>query len=126
VKETTVQWERSIQPALVHCQGEIGKPRHARALAEAGIELKALVARQIAVRHPEIAGLDEIAYVVFRGREADGAVGTCTTLKPGRVDRSPCGTGSSTNLATLHAHGEIKVGESQRSRSTSAASSCLS
>jgi proline racemase len=93
------------------------EPCHARALAEAGIELRALLARQIAVRHPEIAGLDEIAYVMFRGRESDGAVLTCTTLKPGRVDRSPCGTGSSANLATLHARGEVQVGESRRSRS---------
>lgn len=92
-------------------------PRHARELAEAGIELKALLARQVSVRHPEIAGIDEIAYVMFRGREGDGAVRTCTTLKPGRVDRSPCGTGSSANLAVLHARGEVKVGGTRRSRS---------
>lgn len=92
-------------------------PKHARALAEAGIELKALLAGQLQVRHPEIAGIDEIAYVMFRSREADGAVRTCTTLKPGRVDRSPCGTGSSANLAVLHARGELGVGGSRRSRS---------
>lgn len=92
-------------------------PRYARELAEAGIELKALLAEQVAVRHPEIAGIDEIAYVMFRGREPDGAVRTCTTLEPGRVDRSPCGTGSSANLAVLHARGLVKVGEVKRSRS---------
>ena len=92
-------------------------PRYARELAEAGIEIKALVADQVSVRHPELTGIDEVAYVMFRGREADGAVRTCTTLKPGRVDRSPCGTGSSANLAVLHARGQIKVGESRRSRS---------
>lgn len=92
-------------------------PRYARELAEAGIELKALLAEQIAVRHPELEGINEIAYVMFRGREPDGAVRTCTTLKPGRVDRSPCGTGSSANLAVLHARGEVKVGDSRRSRS---------
>ncbi|WP_198320689.1 proline racemase family protein [Azohydromonas aeria] len=92
-------------------------PRHARELAEAGIELKALLARQVSVQHPEVPGIDEIAYVMFRGREADGAVRTCTTLQPGRVDRSPCGTGSSANLAVLHARGEVKVGDARRSRS---------
>lgn len=93
------------------------EPRHARELAEAGIELKALLAEQVRVQHPEIPGIDEIAYVMFRGREPDGAVRTCTTLKPGRVDRSPCGTGSSANLAVLHARGQIGVGGSRRSRS---------
>ena len=92
-------------------------PEHARELAEAGIEIKALLADRVSVRHPEIPSVDEIAYVMFRGREPDGAVRTCTTLKPGRVDRSPCGTGSSANLAVLHARGEIRIGDATRSRS---------
>jgi proline racemase len=92
-------------------------PGNARQLAEAGIELKSLLAEQVTVKHPELPGVDEIAYVMFRGREPDGAVRTCTTLKPGRVDRSPCGTGSSANLATLLARGEIAVGDRRMSRS---------
>ncbi|EJT02403.1 proline racemase family protein [Rhizobium sp. CCGE 510] len=92
-------------------------PANARLLAEAGIELKSLLAGQVSVAHPILAGVDEIAYVMFRGREADGAVRTCTTLQPGRVDRSPCGTGSSANLATLYARGEIAVGDCRTSRS---------
>lgn len=92
-------------------------PENARALAEAGIELKALLAEQAKVKHPTLSGVDEIAYVMFRGREPDGAIRTCTTLKPGRVDRSPCGTGSSANLATLHARGLVAVGDKRTSRS---------
>lgn len=92
-------------------------PDHARELAEAGIEIKALLAEQIRVQHPEIPSLDEIAYVMFRDYRPDGSVITCTTLKPGRVDRSPCGTGSSANLAVLHARGRLKVGDTRTSRS---------
>lgn len=92
-------------------------PENARALAEAGIELKALLSGQIEVAHPILKGVDEIAYVMFRGRDADGAVRTCTTLQPGRVDRSPCGTGSSANLAALYARGELNVGDRRISRS---------
>ncbi|MFC3533217.1 proline racemase family protein [Vogesella facilis] len=92
-------------------------PDNARELMEAGMALKSLLNRQIQVCHPEMPSLDEIAYVMFRGRDADGAVRTCTTLKPGRVDRSPCGTGSSANLATLFARGLIDVGGKQVSRS---------
>lgn len=101
--------------------GQIGltiAPENARALAEAGIAIKALLKDQVRVSHPEIPGLDEVAYVMFRDREADGTVRTCTTLKPGRVDRSPCGTGSSANLATLHARGLVHPGQGRTSKST--------
>lgn len=101
--------------------GQVGLrivPEAARALAEAGTEIKALLAQQMAaVVHPEIPGLDGIAYVMFRDYQPDGSVLTCTTLKPGRVDRSPCGTGSSANLAILHARGQAKTGDRRISRS---------
>lgn len=92
-------------------------PDHARDLAEAGIEIKALLAEQVQVQHTEIASLNDIAYVMFRDYQPDGSVITCTTLKPGRVDRSPCGTGSSANLAVLHARGQLQIGEVRASRS---------
>ncbi len=92
-------------------------PRFARDLAEAGIELKSQLAEQVAVRHPELPSINEIAYVMFRDQDPDGAIRTCTTLKPGRVDRSPCGTGSSANLAVRYARGELQIGDVQRSRS---------
>jgi proline racemase len=91
--------------------------RSARSLAEAGIELKAALKAQIQVSHPELAGVNEIAYVMFRKRESANTVRTCTTLLPGRVDRSPCGTGSSANLAVLHARGEARAGDTWVSRS---------
>ena len=92
-------------------------PANARDLAEAGIELKAHIPRQVSVSHPAIPALNDVAYVMFRQQEADGALRTCTTLKPGRVDRSPCGTGSSANLAVAHARGEIRIGDKRTSRS---------
>jgi len=92
-------------------------PECARELADAGVEIRALADEQIAVDHPEVAGLNRIAYVMFRDYQPDGAVITCTTLAPGRVDRSPCGTGSSANLAILHARGKLQVGDSCLSRS---------
>lgn len=93
------------------------EPANARALAEAGIAIKSDLKGQVEVSHPDIPGLDEVAYVMFRDRDPDGAVRTCTTLKPGRVDRSPCGTGSSANLAVLHAKGEVAPGDRRTSRS---------
>jgi len=93
------------------------EPSKAKALGAAGMELKKLIEQQISVQHPLFPSINKIAYVMFRSMEADGAVRTCTTLEPGRVDRSPCGTGSSANLASLHARGLIKIGESKRSHS---------
>jgi proline racemase len=92
-------------------------PENARELAEAGIAIKALLSQQVKVSHPELHGLDDVAYVMFRSRDPDGAIRTCTTLKPGRVDRSPCGTGSSANLAVAFARGDIKLGDKRLSRS---------
>lgn len=92
-------------------------PQDAQRLVEAGLMLNQAVNKQVEVAHPELPGIDRIAYVMFRDSEADGAVRTCTTLRPGRADRSPCGTGSSANLATQHARGQVAVGETKVSRS---------
>jgi proline racemase len=123
----TPQWGRirvdvafgGVFYALVDVEqiGSSIRPDNARELAEAGIQLKALLSEQVQVSHPLLSGVDDIAYVMFRSIEADGAVRTCTTLKPGRVDRSPCGTGSSANLATLFARGLIAPGDRRVSRS---------
>jgi proline racemase len=91
--------------------------KNAAALVQAGMLLKDLINRQIPVVHPEIPAISGVAYVMFRDTEADGTVRTCTTMWPGRADRSPCGTGNSANLATLHARGKAKVGDTFLSRS---------
>ncbi|RKS16918.1 proline racemase [Pseudomonas sp. WPR_5_2] len=93
-------------------------PENARALATQGVRLKGLINEQVNVRHPLFKELNEVAYVMFRHRLDAKTYQTCTTLPPGRVDRSPCGTGSSANLATLSARGLVAVGDMLTSRST--------
>ena len=93
------------------------EPSQARELADAGAKLVELIREAYPVTHPEIPEINGIAYVMFRGQDDDGAVRTCTTLWPGRVDRSPCGTGSNVNLATMHARGLVKSGDQLISRS---------
>ena len=93
------------------------EPARARELATAGIEILAAANAQLDIRHPAIPEITGIAYVMFRGEEPDGAIRTCTVLKPGRVDRSPCGTGSSANLACLHRRGRVQPGDRLVSRS---------
>lgn len=90
---------------------------NAASLVQAGMILKELVNAKIPVVHPEIPAISGVAYVMFRDTEADGTVRTCTTMWPGRADRSPCGTGNSANLAALHVRGKVKVGDIFKSRS---------
>ncbi|TDG10288.1 proline racemase [Paraburkholderia guartelaensis] len=101
--------------------GQVGltiAPENARALAELGVSLKDVINQQIEIAHPLYPQINEVAYVMFRNRVSDELYQTCTTLPPGRVDRSPCGTGSSANLATLAARGLADVGTKLKSRST--------
>ncbi|WFS01149.1 4-hydroxyproline epimerase [Rhizobium tumorigenes] len=86
-------------------------------LVKAGMVLRERINRTMSVVHPAIPAISGVAYVMFRDIDADGAIRTCTTMWPGRVDRSPCGTGNSANLATLYARGKAKVGDVFKSRS---------
>lgn len=92
-------------------------PDNARELATKGVALRGLIADSRDVRHPLNPALDGLAYVMFRSDETDGAVRTCTTLRPGRADRSPCGTGSNANMAARHAQGRARPGDIVVSRS---------
>ncbi|ENZ7197743.1 proline racemase family protein [Klebsiella variicola] len=93
-------------------------PENARDLASYGVAFRQYINQQIQVQHPLLPQINEVSYVMFRQREGDNVWRTCTTLPPGRVDRSPCGTGSSANLSVLDARGELQVGEQLTSRST--------
>jgi proline racemase len=93
-------------------------PENARELAELGVALKSVINGQVKIQHPLFPEINEIAYVMFRNRLSEELYQTCTTLPPGRVDRSPCGTGSSANLATLAARGLADIGTRLKSRST--------
>lgn len=94
------------------------EPAMARDLADAGMALKELLNQSLNVSHPESSDLSGIAYVMFRSNEADGTVRTATTMWPGRLDRSPCGTGNAANLAIRAARGDVKTGDQYLSRST--------
>ena len=92
-------------------------PDNARALAEIGVTLRNRIAAIEPAIHPTTPALSGLAYVMFRSDEPDGQLRTCTTLRPGRADRSPCGTGSNSNMASRHARGQAKPGAVMISRS---------
>ena len=92
-------------------------PENARALAMSGVALRDLIANEAEILHPTTPALNGLAYVMFRSDETDGAIRTCTTLRPGRADRSPCGTGSNANMAIRYREGRAAIGDVIVSRS---------
>lgn len=92
-------------------------PENARDLAMIGVALGERIAAVDGAQHPTTPALNGLSYVMFRSRDPDGAVRTCTTIRPGRVDRSPCGTGSNANMAVQYAEGRVKIGDVLVSRS---------
>lgn len=92
-------------------------PETARQLATIGVDLRNRIAATEPAAHPAVPALSGLAYVMFRSMDPDGTLRTCTTLRPGRVDRSPCGTGSNSNMAARHARGLARPGDVVVSRS---------
>ncbi|MCR8548188.1 proline racemase family protein [Salipiger sp. P9] len=89
-------------------------PDEARDIVDLGIRITAAANEQIGFRHPENAGWDHISFCQFAAPVSTGdgpAVGAnAVVIRPGKIDRSPCGTGVSARLAVMHAKGQIGVG----------------
>ena len=92
-------------------------PDQARKLVEAGSAIHRAVNAQLDIAHPEIEAIKGISYVMFTGRNAAGELKGATIMPPGRIDRSPCGTGNSSRLAVAAARGLAKPGDSFVARS---------
>jgi proline racemase len=90
-------------------------PDEGRDLCILGQELKSAAAEQLPAVHPTHPEFPGITQAEFAGplRREDGVLVSrnAVVVSPGRLDRSPCGTGTSARLAVLHARGEIGVGE---------------
>lgn len=91
-------------------------PDEARDLSILGQALKAAAAEQVPVVHPlnpDIPGITQVGFTGALSRDDEGRLTSrnAVIVSPGRVDRSPCGTGTSARLAVLRARGHIGVGE---------------
>ncbi|MFI7067506.1 proline racemase family protein [Kribbella sp. NPDC050124] len=90
-------------------------PSEGRELCEVGQRLKAAGAEQLEAVHPVNPEFPGITQTEFTGpmRRENGVLTSknAVIVSPGRLDRSPCGTGTSARLAVMHARGEIGVGE---------------
>jgi proline racemase len=96
-------------------------PDEARDLAEAGVRIIAAANEQLGFRHPEARGWDHISFCQFagplerHGNELQGP--NAVVVRPGKIDRSPTGTGCSARMATLAARGSMTESDVYRARS---------
>jgi proline racemase len=84
-------------------------PARAQELIDAGARIREAVPEPVHPVDPAIAGCH---HVVFHAPGRDGAdARNATSIHPGWLDRSPCGTGTCARMASLHARGELAIGE---------------
>ncbi len=87
-------------------------PEQAQELVDAGAAVMAAIEAAGAPVHPGDERIHGCHHVVFHAPGTDGAhAKAATSIHPGWLDRSPCGTGTSARLAQLHARGELATGE---------------
>lgn len=93
------------------------RPDQAKKLVEAGSAIQRAVNAQLVIAHPEIESIKGISYTMFNSFNEAGELKGATIMPPGRIDRSPCGTGNSARLAVAAARGLAKPGDSFTARS---------
>ncbi len=107
--------------ADAHALGFALDPSEARDLAEMGVKICDAATEQIGFSHPENPEWRHYSFCQFTGPvSTENGVLTgqnAVIIKPGKIDRSPCGTGSSARMAILAAKGRLKVGDDYLSRS---------
>src|SRR5437763_5587136 len=98
-----------------HMLGFALRADEARDLAETGLKITRAADEQLGFRHPALPEWNHISFCQFAAPldYVDGiAVGlNAVAIRPGKIDRSPCGTGCSARLAVLHAKRVLKSGD---------------
>ncbi len=88
-------------------------PAEARRMVELGEAIKTAANHAIDAVHPENPDIRGVTFALFGGppEGPDKLRKSAVVIAPGRIDRSPCGTGTSARLAALVARGELAPGE---------------
>ena len=96
-------------------------PDEAKDLARVGSKITAAANQQLGFTHPENKDWNHISFCEFAHpifEEGGIKVSKNTVvIDPGKLDRSPCGTGCSARMAVLHAKGDLKKGDRMIGRS---------
>jgi proline racemase len=97
-----------------HALGFSIRPDEAKDIAQLGMRITRAANEQLGFNHPtqdwkHISFCQMAAPLTKEEGIASGA--NAVAIRPGKIDRSPCGTGCSARLAVLHAKGILKVGD---------------
>jgi proline racemase len=108
--------------ADAHALGFAIAPDEARELAETGIKITRAANEQLGFAHPTNPDWTHISFCQIAApieRRADGLLtaANAVAIQPGKIDRSPTGTGVSARMAVLRARGQMQVGERYLARS---------
>ncbi len=91
------------------------KPEEAKDLATTGQRITRAANEQLGFTHPENPDWNHISFCQFTKpveKTEEGLMGWNTVaIEPGKLDRSPCGTGCSARMSVMHAKGQLGVGE---------------
>jgi proline racemase len=97
------------------------RPDEARDICEMGVRITAAANEQLGFSHPENPDISAVSFCQFALpviTEAGQKIGkNAVVIRPGKIDRSPTGTGLSARLAVLHAKGLAKKGDQLLARS---------
>lgn len=96
-------------------------PDEARDLAELGMRITRAADAQLGFSHPENPEWTHFSFCQFAGplEQKNGALtgANAVAIRPGKIDRSPTGTGCSARMAVMAAKGEMQVGDRYVARS---------
>ena len=97
-------------------------PKNAKKFVEISKEIIKIANQEFGFSHPTIPSLDYISFCQFiepvkinNSQQKEGRNTVC--IRPGKLDRSPCGTGTSARLALMKEKNEIDINEVFISRS---------
>lgn len=97
------------------------EPAEARDLARLGVRIADAASEQLGYSHPGLPDWRHISFCLFAGPLEEGAEGllarSAVAIRPGKIDRSPTGTGVSARMALLAARGRMAVGDRFTARS---------
>lgn len=90
-------------------------PDEARDISALGVRITRAANEQLGFTHPDNPDWSHISFCQIAGPlgEEDGVVSgkSAVVIQPGKIDRSPTGTGCSARMAALKARGRLGVGE---------------
>jgi proline racemase len=101
--------------AIVHANqfGLKVEPKNAQKLTEIALKMRDIINETIEIEHPTLSHIKtvDLVEVYDDPTHPEATYKNVVIFGQGQVDRSPCGTGTSAKLATLHTKGELQEGE---------------